>query len=187
MDSGGGTPPGPPPDPPPDPCRSTSAPSQHLPRARTWTAAVSIQSGGEAQHTASWKVYEILISIHKNKKIPPSLLPGDFIKRVSFACITCWPNVNDLLVGCLIDSFPYVCVHLISLYTCFPCFLCLCVCGCGWRSVVYCRAVSREFLNCVGLNSSFLLQSAASFLQAPLKIFYTQMRILKLPSKKKEM
>lgn len=89
-------------------------------------------------------------------------------------------------MGCLIDSFPYVCVHLISLYTCFPCFLCLCVCGCGWRSVVYCRAVSREFLNCVGLNSSFLLQSAASFLQAPLKIFYTQMRILKLPSKKKK-
>lgn len=81
MDSGGGTPPGP----PPGPCHSTSAPSRPLPRVQTWTAAVSIQSGGKAQFmglTASWKRPEILISIHK--KILPSLLPEDFINRLSW-------------------------------------------------------------------------------------------------------
>lgn len=90
TDSGGGMPPGH----PPDPCPSTSAPSPPLPRARTWMAAASIQSGGEArflgltfhniQHPGKCMNYSLMFI-----KTPPSPVPEDFINRQSFACNTC--------------------------------------------------------------------------------------------------
>lgn len=142
MDSGGGTPPGP----PPDPSHSTSAPSLPLPRARTWTAAVNIQSGGEdqflgltfqnIQHPGKCMKYSLAFT-----KIPPSLVPQDLINWLSVACNTCSPKDNDLLVGYLIDSF-LLHVYILSIHMCKCWFTILsmfsCVFVCTWVSKGVC-------------------------------------------------
>lgn len=83
MDSDGGTPPGP----PPDPSLSTSAPSPPLPLARTWTAAVNIQSGGKDQFLGL--TFQNVQHPGKRMKYslgPPLTSPNYFINWLSIAC-----------------------------------------------------------------------------------------------------
>lgn len=134
---------------PPPPSPDLDSSNEHP--IRRW---VSVPGLSISQRAASWKMHEIFTSIYKKKKeITPCLS-----QKISLTSRnTCWSNGNDVLVGCLIDSFPHVWAPHSFVHSSFHVF-CLHVCGCErGGSVVYCCVVSREFQDCVGLKSSFLL------------------------------
>lgn len=106
---------------PPPPSPDLDSSNEHP--IRRW---VSVPGLSISQRAASWKMHEIFISIYKKKKeITPCLS-----QKISLTSRnTCWSNGNDVLVGCLIDSFPHVWAPHSFVHSSFHVF-CLHVCGC---------------------------------------------------------